>query len=97
MDRIDEVVRAVGELPDRSSPEDWPEAMLVTADELRQILEQSDLARDAARYRWMRNTATGEQIDLWSCRLPEQQDEYADKGIALATTPNTNYTTPPVA
>ena len=31
------VCRAVAELVDRSSPEDWPEAMLVTADELHSI------------------------------------------------------------
>lgn len=32
------VLRRVAELPDRTSPEDWPDAMLVTYDELRQIL-----------------------------------------------------------
>lgn len=32
------VCRTVAELPDRNSPEDWPEAMLVTADELRSIV-----------------------------------------------------------
>lgn len=37
---IDNVIRDVAELPDRTSPEDWPEAMLVTADELRAILER---------------------------------------------------------
>jgi hypothetical protein len=35
---IDDVVQRVAELPDRDSPDDWPEAMLVTADELRTIL-----------------------------------------------------------
>lgn len=34
----DRVVQEVAELPDRTSPEDWPEAMLVTADELRCIV-----------------------------------------------------------
>lgn len=28
----------VAELPDRNSPDDWPEAMLVTHDELRNIV-----------------------------------------------------------
>ncbi len=37
---IDNVLRDVAELPDRTSPEGWPEAMLVTADELRLILER---------------------------------------------------------
>lgn len=33
-----EIVQAVAELPDRSSPPDWPEAMLVTASELTAII-----------------------------------------------------------
>ncbi len=36
-----EICNAVAELPDRNSPEDWPEAMLVTHDELRLIVEQA--------------------------------------------------------
>lgn len=36
---IDSIIQAVAELPDRTSPEDWPEAMLVTAEELRTILQ----------------------------------------------------------
>jgi len=35
---INKVIQRVAELPDRTSPQDWPEAMLVTADELRVIL-----------------------------------------------------------
>jgi hypothetical protein len=35
---VSEIVREVAELPDRDSPEDWPEAMLVTAAELTEIL-----------------------------------------------------------
>ena len=35
----DEIIRHVAELPDRSSPEDWPEAMLVTENELRKIIQ----------------------------------------------------------
>ena len=34
----DDICRGVSELPDRSSPEDWPEAMLVTQDELHCIV-----------------------------------------------------------
>jgi hypothetical protein len=34
----DNVCRAVAELPDRTSPTDWPEAMLVTHDELFDIV-----------------------------------------------------------
>ena len=32
------IVRDVAELPDRNSPEDWPEAMIVTGEELRSIV-----------------------------------------------------------
>lgn len=35
---IEGVIRDVAELPDRTSPADWPEAMLVTEAELRAIL-----------------------------------------------------------
>jgi hypothetical protein len=35
---VDRIVQRVAELPNRTSPDEWPEAMLVTADELRQIL-----------------------------------------------------------
>lgn len=35
---IDQIVREVAELPDRTSPEDQPEMMLVSGDELRVIL-----------------------------------------------------------
>lgn len=34
----DRIVTDVAELPDRTSPDDWPEAMLVTAEELRLIV-----------------------------------------------------------
>lgn len=35
---VDQIIQQVAELPDRTSPDDWPEAMLVTADELRRII-----------------------------------------------------------
>jgi hypothetical protein len=35
---LDEIVLAVCELPDRTSPDDWPEAMLVTPEELKFII-----------------------------------------------------------
>lgn len=35
---IESIIRDIAELPDRTSPEDQPEAMLVTSDELRIIL-----------------------------------------------------------
>jgi hypothetical protein len=39
-DTIERVLKRVAELPDRSSPDDWPEAMLVTSKELEQILHE---------------------------------------------------------
>lgn len=36
---LEAVDLAVSELPDRSSPDDWPEAMLVTGPELREIIK----------------------------------------------------------
>jgi len=51
--RLDRIVQRVAELPDRSSPEDWPEAMIVTAAELRGIvadeLGAAPAANDAER------------------------------------------------
>lgn len=43
------VIRDVAELPNRTSPEDWPEAMLVTAEELENILRaRLSAAREGA-------------------------------------------------
>ena len=38
---IDSIVRKMSELPNRDSPEDHPEMMLVTDEELRSILEEA--------------------------------------------------------
>lgn len=46
---IEKIIQEVAELPDRTSPDDWPEAMLVTADELRAIL-LTPLAASQARH-----------------------------------------------
>ena len=35
---INAIIRDIAELPDRDSPADWPEAMLVTANELKEVL-----------------------------------------------------------
>lgn len=35
---IDAFIRDVSEMPDRSSPSDWPDAMLVTGEELNEML-----------------------------------------------------------
>ncbi|WP_048764946.1 hypothetical protein [Acinetobacter sp. 243_ASPC] len=45
MSKIDElietIIQDVAELPDRSSPEDWPEALILTGEELEEILIQN--------------------------------------------------------
>lgn len=46
-DLIERIVKRIAELPDRSSPDDWPEAMLVTAEELDFIL-RDELAGEFA-------------------------------------------------
>lgn len=35
---IENIIKRIAELPDRNSPEDWPDAMLVTVEELKRIL-----------------------------------------------------------
>ncbi len=39
-EKIELIIRDVAELPDRTSPEDWPEALIVTSVELEEILTQ---------------------------------------------------------
>ncbi len=38
--QINRIIQRVAELPGRTSPDEWPEAMLVTADELERILTE---------------------------------------------------------
>lgn len=42
---VADICRAVAELPDRNSPEDWPEAMLVTREELGNIVRAAMAAK----------------------------------------------------
>lgn len=44
MDWISKAVQSVAELPDRNSPTDWPDAMLVTQEELCNVLERQRTA-----------------------------------------------------
>lgn len=55
---IEEIIRDVAELGDRESPEDQPEMMLVSAEELREILEEriSDMEPDDAWISAIANT-----------------------------------------
>ena len=40
-EKINLIIREVSELPDRTSPEDYPEALILTGEELKEILIQS--------------------------------------------------------
>ena len=40
---VDNIIQQIAELPDRTSPEDQPDMMMVTADELRVILAEVGL------------------------------------------------------
>lgn len=53
MEWINDVLRDVAELPDRNSPADQPEVMLVTAAELRQILEANWIAASMPVNAWL--------------------------------------------
>lgn len=54
------ICREVAELPDRNSPEDWPEAMLVTHDELHRII----LGALPARVTWPQGRDVGRLEDM---------------------------------
>lgn len=83
----DAAVQAVAELPDRTSPDDWPEAMLVTADELRAIVKQALVAAlpeplPEPKVRRMRDGV------LVPCTLDEFHEwltEVADRNAHLST------------
>lgn len=79
---INAVIQHVAELPDRTSPDDWPDAMLVTAAELRDILTEhaSPVAAAPASFKCKaRRTADPpEDCDWPTCGC----DPYADKVIA---------------
>ncbi len=75
---IEEIINDIAELPDNNSPEDWHEAMLVTAEELAMIIERhcsgavDDIAAERQR-----------QIDKegWT---PEHDDQHGAGELAIA-------------
>lgn len=84
---IDTIVRDVAELSNRTSPEDWPEAMLVTAAELETILcnclgPQADALAEARRligeleaFKANLNTLVTVELRPWFNRIPASQPE----------------------
>lgn len=81
-DWIDRVVQDVAELSDRNSPEDWPDAMLVTADELRQIIEhrakEAIKQHDAEPVAWLVKSKRGMIRACWSEKPSEEQVAVAE-------------------
>jgi len=54
MEAAQRIAQEVAELPDRTSPDDWPEAMLVTTDELIAIVARALLQqREAIIEEWL--------------------------------------------
>ncbi len=53
---VEHIIRDVAELPDRTSPEEWPEAMIVTGDELERIVTDHVAPALAQRDQWLANT-----------------------------------------
>lgn len=63
MDKIDYLIRDLCEIPDRNSPDDQPEMLLVTAAEIRTAVERWMPAKDGERYRWLRDRLMAADFD----------------------------------
>lgn len=83
---INQIIRDVAELPDRTSPDDWPEALLVTATELRKILasyidKQSMVPAILEPHGWaIMNQETGNSI-FWSTDWEQVKAKEIELGI----------------
>jgi hypothetical protein len=85
MDKIfDLIIRDVAELPNRTSPEDWPEAMIVTDEELRTILRER-LDVDSVR---LVGPSDNSQVALaaaiWVTASPHEWKWSQDDQVAMA-------------
>ncbi|MBD8627692.1 hypothetical protein IFT64_12170 [Oxalobacteraceae sp. CFBP 8753] len=79
-DWISAVVLDVAELPDRDSPEEWPEAMLVTGDELRTLIALHASAATLSPLCGTQHAATGDRALL--AALAEAADVFMKGGVA---------------
>lgn len=84
-EKINLIIRDVAELPDRTSPKDWPEALILTSDELKEILskhftESFPSIKNAAELIWFDNGMVNsleplgiklELLDAWLIQQPE--------------------------
>jgi hypothetical protein len=78
LDIAKRIITAVCELPDRMSPEDWPEAMIVTDRELRNIVIDVVSPALAQRDEWLTNTNSAADQEA-SRYLAEQRDLEAER------------------
>jgi hypothetical protein len=96
MNWIDKVLKEVAELPDRNSPEDNPDAMLVTAAELRQIIEAHSPKVEPIKYFCYSQEAGYNEFEsseeAFSCAVSMLQDardsaqddgEWSEESVAI--------------
>lgn len=81
-DQLVEVIQRVADLPDRTSPDDWPEAMLVTADELSAILLQDVYAPLLARLSQL-TSERDEALKAMRVELDDETPQTVAEGIAM--------------
>ena len=82
----------VAELPDRTSPHDWPDAMLVTADELTEIVirQSQERMEERVRAETERCAALADDhsfaldIDTWMTMTKKDISAYACRSVAAA-------------
>lgn len=75
------VCRAVAELPDRNSPADWPEAMLVTHDELQKIVTEAAMTASLQAYGESEAWATMELLRNAFCKLQRYSFHLVSGGV----------------
>ena len=85
IEKINSIIRDVAELPDRTSPEHWPEALILTSDELGEILskhltESFTAIKKASELIWFDNGMVNsleplgaklELLEAWLIQQPE--------------------------
>jgi hypothetical protein len=78
------VVRDVAELPDRTSPEDWPEAMIVTDAEILRIVADRVAPALAQRDEWLSNTnsAADQEASRYLAEIKRLEEKVATYAFA---------------
>lgn len=85
IEKIELIIRDVAELPERTSPDNWPEALILTSDELEEILSKHftdsfPYIQKAAELIWFDNGMVNrleplesklELFDAWLIQQPE--------------------------